>query len=129
MTSEHTEQQAVFEWASLMSNRYPELQLLFAIPNAGKRSYGAAAHMKAEGLRSGLPDLCLPIPRFRELPGHGDTNYGALYIEMKRPGNKPKGNQLNWIGRLCAACNKVIVCYSADEAISVIKDYLGISDD
>jgi len=31
--SEHTEQVALFDWARLFGGRYPELALLFAIPN------------------------------------------------------------------------------------------------
>jgi len=37
--TEHEEQCAVFEWAGLMSNQFPELELMFAVPNGGVRPH------------------------------------------------------------------------------------------
>ena len=39
----------IFEWAQLMTGKYPELYLLYHIPNEGKRSiyYGAKLKEKA----------------------------------------------------------------------------------
>jgi len=127
--SEHTEQVAVFEWAALMSNRYPALQLLFAIPNAGKRSYGAAAWMKQEGLKRGVPDLFLPTigDEFGEYEDYYHAN--GLFIEMKYGKNKPTEEQLWWIEALREEGYWAEACYSADEAIAVIKEYLGIEEE
>jgi hypothetical protein len=47
----------------------------FAIPNAGQRSYHVAAKMKAEGLRSGVSDLCFMLP--------ADEGYVG-WLEMKK---------------------------------------------
>ena len=130
--TEHAEQSAVFEWAALMSNRYPALQLLFAIPNAGKRSYGAAAWMRNEGLKKGVPDMFLPSV-YRPGQGNDDEyilpNYAGLFIEMKAKPNKPTEEQAWWIEALNEEGYRAEVCYSADEAIRVICDYLGITDD
>ena len=49
--------------------------ICYAIPNAGKRSPSAAAWYRAEGMRKGVPDLCVPMAR---------GGYHSLYIEMKR---------------------------------------------
>ena len=129
--TEHAEQAAVFEWAALMSNRYPALQLLFAIPNAGKRSYGAAAWMRNEGLKKGVPDMMLPSV-YRPGQGNDDEyllpNYAGLFIEMKHGKNKPKEEQLWWLNALEEEGYRCEVCYSADDAIAVIKDYLGIEE-
>jgi hypothetical protein len=38
--SEHDEQFSVMDWAALMSNQWPKLRLLHAIPNRGHRYYG-----------------------------------------------------------------------------------------
>ena len=73
-TSEHEHQKAVIEWAEVKSGQYPELRLLYAIPNGGHRHKAVAAKLKAEGVKPGVPDLCLPVRR---------GEYSGLYIEMK----------------------------------------------
>ena len=54
--SEHDEQVLIFKWARLSEGRWPELALLFAIPNGGHRHKAVAAKLKAEGVRAGVPD-------------------------------------------------------------------------
>ena len=61
--SESQEQQALFEWAELSKRCFPELELLFHVPNGGARSKATAGRLKAEGVKPGVPDLCLPVPR------------------------------------------------------------------
>ena len=46
-----------------MEGRHPQLALIFAIPNGGKRHIGTARKLKAEGVRSGVPDIFLACPR------------------------------------------------------------------
>jgi len=48
--SESTEQQALFEWAEFAAKKTPELKLLFAVPNGGKRNITTAARLKKEGV-------------------------------------------------------------------------------
>ena len=57
--NEHGEQSAVIEWAAMMANQYPALRNIFSIPNAGKRSIGAARFYRAEGLKAGIPQSIL----------------------------------------------------------------------
>ena len=59
--SETTEQIALFNWARANEDFIPELKLLHHVPNEGKRSNGPV--MKAAGLKTGVPDLCLPVAR------------------------------------------------------------------
>ena len=113
--SEHLHQCAVMQWAKLSEKKYPFIDLLHAIPNGGARHIQVAKKLKAEGVKSGVPDLCLPLPR---------CGYAGLYIEMKYGDNKVSTNQAWWIDRLRAAGHKVIVCWSADEAIEKIKAYM-----
>ena len=61
--SEHEELVALLDGASLMSNQWPELSLLFAVPNAGKRTPATANWLRAEGMKAGVPDLVLPVAR------------------------------------------------------------------
>ena len=44
---EEIEQTCLFRWAALESGAHPELALLHAIPNGGKRSKSEAARMRA----------------------------------------------------------------------------------
>ena len=123
--SESAEQSALFAWASQVSFSYPALRLLYAIPNGGARNKITAAILKREGVRAGVPDICLPVP---------SGAYHALYIELKRtaqPG-KPRGTlseaQKWWIGELQAVGNFAMVCYGWDEARRTIEAYLRGSD-
>lgn len=52
---EHREQVALFEWVEYQLTRYPELELLFAIPNDGDRHPVVGARLRAEGVRRGVP--------------------------------------------------------------------------
>lgn len=110
--SEHAEQCAFVEW--LRWNRIPH----YAIPNGGSRNKIEAARLKDEGVSPGVPDLCIPVPR-------GGTH--GLYIEMKFGKNKTSTAQNEWIARLTSEGYACAVCYSADAAIKVTKEYLQCS--
>ena len=114
---EHDEQAALFAWAEANEGRYPELALLFAIPNGGHRHPAVAAQLKAEGVRAGVPDVLLLCRR---------GGYAGMALELKRRdhSNGPTPEQRDWLARLNAAGYKTVVCYGADEAIKAIMDYL-----
>lgn len=114
---EHEEQKKLIRWAKNMESEIVELISLYAIPNAGKRSFAAAKYYKDEGLRTGFPDLCLPV---------GSWGYHALYIEMKVKPNTVKPAQKEWAERLKSMGNMVVVCWSVEEAIEAILHYLDI---
>jgi hypothetical protein len=121
---EHREQCAVVAWARAMKRQEPRLWLLYAIPNGGVRSKAAAGKLKAEGVLAGMPDLCLPVPEIS--PSGLLHRSNALYIEMKSAKGKLSDRQKRVIHDLRAARNRVEVCRSADEAIAVIRNYLGM---
>ena len=125
---EHTEQKNVINWAELMSNRHPELKLIFAIPNGGNRNIVTAVRLKAEGVRAGVPDLFLPVPRPSFMGGKLAGRYQmGLWIEMKkRKGSTTSKEQHWWHEKLRDQGYRVEVCKGAEEAIKVISDYLGI---
>lgn len=112
---EAQEQEAIFIWAELQKQKHPELDLLYAIPNGGSRHKLEAYNLKKQGVRAGVPDICLPV---------GRGNYISLYIEMKVKPNKPSDNQKLWIEKLRKYGNKVEVCYSWEEAKNEIIKYL-----
>ena len=72
--SEATEQERVINWATFYAKDFPELDLLHHIPNGGSRNQLEAANLKRQGVKAGVPDLCLPVARNGK---HG------LYVEMK----------------------------------------------
>lgn len=88
---------------------------MFAIPNGGHRHIAVATKLKREGVKSGVPDVCLPVPR---------RSYHGLFIEMKFNKNKPSAKQKDWIEALSEQGYFVRVCYSWQEASECIVDYL-----
>lgn len=96
------------------SGRYPELELLFHIPNGGKRDAREAARFKRMGVKAGVPDLFLPVPR---------NIYHGLWVEMKAPQGKLTPNQKRMLEQLASQGYKA-VCYGWEEATQVIKSYL-----
>ncbi len=121
--SEHQEQVALFDWARRLEGRHPQLGLMFAIPNGGLRNKIVAAKLKREGVKAGVPDIFLPVPKFIKGWGASDWSHG-LFIEMKIKPNKPTKNQLYWMGRLEAEGYETAVCYSWIEAKDKIINYL-----
>lgn len=118
-SSEHDEQVALFQWAALHAGRYPELGLLFAIPNGGKRDKLVAIQLQREGVKPGVPDLCLPVP---------SAGWHGLFIELKWGRNTTTDKQNEWLERLTEQGYLAVVCYGWQEAVDVIMDYLGMGD-
>lgn len=114
--TEAHEQRALFEWADRAKVRVPELALLYHIANGGTRNLIEARHLKEQGVRPGVPDICLPV---------GKGGYHALYIELKRAkGGRVSDDQRGWLNALNRAGNLAVVCNGAGAAMTVIMDYL-----
>lgn len=113
--SESSEQALLFKWAAWNHQAFPELELMHHIPNGGRRDMITAVRLKAEGVKAGVPDICLPVAR---------GGYHGLYIEMKVGGNKPSDNQESWLKRLTEQGYFTAVCYGWFEAAETIKRYL-----
>lgn len=60
---EANEQEALFRWTVFVRGRFPEIELLYHIPNGGSRNKLEAANLKRQGVKAGVPDLCLPVAR------------------------------------------------------------------
>lgn len=118
--SESIEQQQLFQWASWLQPRHPELAMMYHIPNEGKRSRATGGRMKAEGLKAGVPDICLPVPT---------ANYHGLYIEMKRIGGRPSKPQKQWIQLLAGQGYQAAVCFGFEHAAQTIMEYLNLKGD
>lgn len=118
--TESQEQRALFEWAGYLSQDYPQLRLLYHIPNEGVRSPVGGMLAIAEGLKPGVPDICLPV---------ANETYSSLYIELKRTKRGTvSAEQKWWIAELEAAGCRAVVCKGWLAAADEIKKYLGITD-
>jgi hypothetical protein len=109
--TEHIEQSRVVQWCRAQYGS----KSIFAIPNAGKMSYGSVNHFKSEGRTSGVPDLFIP--------GRNGVFLG-LFIEMKREhGSVTSFEQLEWIEALNRIGYLACVCKGFDEAKETIQKY------
>lgn len=113
--TEEEEQTVVMHWAAMAAGRWPELRLLFHIPNGGKRSKSEAVRFRAAGVRSGVPDLFLSCSR---------GGYHGLWIEMKAVGGRVSQEQERWRKDLMEQGYMCVVCYGADAAIATIEKYM-----
>ena len=115
--SEESEQINLIQWCKYNEHIYPGLELIHHIPNGGKRNKLEAARLKQAGVKSGVPDLHLPVPK---------GEYCGLYIEMKWNGNKPTPKQKMWIKKLREQRHCVVVCDGFEEAKDTIIKYMSI---
>lgn len=114
--TEHAHQVALFCWIASQCNIYPCLKWAFAIPNGGNRDPVTAARLKAEGVKSGVSDICLPFARM---------GYHGFYIEMKKPKGKETENQVEF-GKYLSSEGYLYACFDHwEKARDAIKWYLG----
>lgn len=128
--SEHEAQCAAIEWAMWHENRYPGLRWLHANLNgaklpyrktrSGKRYSPEAIKLKKEGLKNGVSDLFLPVPR---------NGYCGLWIEMKVGNNKPTEEQREFIADMNEQGFLAIVAWGSSYAIACIATYMNIPKD
>lgn len=116
--SESDECDALCDWARLT----PEIwNFLISLANQALcyTNPGVRKRMSRQGIKKGIPDYMLAIPR---------NGYGALFLEMKKKdlkGHKLRPEQEEWQIKLNSKGYKAVVVYGADEAIEAIKSYLG----
>ena len=115
---EAEEQEALFRWAAWAAKQTPALELMFHVPNGGRRDATEAAHLKRQGVRAGVPDICLPVAR---------GGYHGLFIELKTAGGRASAEQKAWLGRLRLEDYKAEICVGWMEAVKTICLYLGIA--
>jgi VRR-NUC domain. len=114
--TEAQEQTLLFEWAALQTGKYPELALMFHVANGGSRHPVEAANLKRQGVKAGVPDICLPVARGK---------YHGLYIELKRrKSGRPSSAQIWWLGSLQEQGYVAWICYGWEHAAKMIKEYL-----
>ena len=119
---EHNEQVEYFKWVDGKIAAGNDLyRCIAAVPNGTFTTLANAARMKAEGLRSGFPDIIIAVPRVQA----DGTVFGGLYIEMKAPGEGiVSENQMAWLSVLAHAGNQVAICDNWRDAAEVTETYL-----
>jgi len=121
--TEHAHQVALFMWAAMpeVRKQFPDLRLMFAIPNGGERNKIVAGRLKAEGVKSGVPDIFLPVARH---------NVHGLFIEMKRPKSdtktkgKVQGEQSDYALEFLRQGYGVAIAYGFPAAKEILICYL-----
>jgi hypothetical protein len=120
--TEHQEQAELISTCDKFKHMYPGAELIFAIPNAGgfsggyRSNVGRVAKLKAEGVRSGVPDLFLPVPR---------GGFHGFFIEMKTAdGGDVSKNQQEWRATLEGQGYLVGIGCGCADAWQMIRYYL-----
>lgn len=113
--SELTEQIRLFNWAESIKWFVPELNMMYHVPNEGKRQQGTGAILKAAGMKKGVPDIVLPVAR---------QGYHGLYIELKFGSGKPTKEQKAFMKQLNEEGYLTAVAYGFEEAREIIRHYL-----
>lgn len=120
---ESQSQAAYFDWwASFSRTQGIPQHLCFAVPNGAflagdpRRRAMQMARLKEQGLTPGVSDVFLLVPA---------AGFHALLIEFKRQGEKPSDAQANFLYDVRRRGYNAMVVYSTEEAIKVVRAYLG----
>ena len=116
VASEAQEQAAVIDWWRFACRKYgvPEVALLH-VANEGTGSAARGRLQKRQGVRAGVADLFLSVPR---------GAFSGLWIEMKRKGGCVRPEQREFLSNMQALGYDGAVCHGADEARAVITAYM-----
>lgn len=122
---------ALVDWAIRQAVTIKELGLLFHIPNGAKMSwtrnakgerYSANAQkMIRMGLKPGVHDYFLPVPR-----NYAGKLRAGLWIEMKVKGKPLSDTQQWWEKEMLDQGYACATCYTWLMARDLILDYLGM---
>lgn len=108
-------QMTLIDWTMLMENRWPELKLLFHVPNGGARGKAEAGRLKRQGVKAGVPDLMLPVAR---------GGYHGLFIELKTEKGSLTPEQKEWLRMLQEQGYAAKCCKGLDEAMRTLTNYM-----
>src|SRR5215813_5285451 len=116
---ERPHQVALIKWVRSIKGTYPELKLLYAVPNGGDRNLRVARKLKAEGVLAGVADLCLPAAR---------REYHGLYLEMKSEEGVATEEQKEFLCGVSAEGYCAVIAQGVDEAKATLEWYIGATD-
>ena len=97
---------------------FPSLpdRLLFAVPNGGSRNKIEAKNMKCQGVKRGVADVILQIPK---------KGYASLCLEFKTSTGKQSAEQKEYQRQVELAGSKYVIVRNFEQAIRVMQQYLG----
>lgn len=113
--AESDHQIAIMRWAAYNLGKYPELELLYHIANERKCNSVTGGILKAMGVRKGVPDIDLPVPR---------GGYHGLRIELKTDIGTETKDQKWWRDKLTEQGYCAMLCRGWVEAVEKIEWYL-----
>ena len=106
---------AYVAWTVRMRSMHPVLSRGFHPANGEQRDAKTGAKLQRMGVRAGVLDWCLPVAR---------GGFAGLWIEFKRPGEKPTKVQASEIEQLRAEGHCVAVCDDWERAAQLTMDYV-----
>lgn len=115
--AEETIQKVVMEWVNINPVTKKYAGCFIHCPNEGKRTPWNGKLMKDMGMRKGVVDLFIAVPR------HG---HGGAWIELKSACGFLKPEQKQFLKDMSEQNFYTAVCWSIEEAISVISWWFGI---
>lgn len=113
--AEDAEQLALMTWAKSHVGGIRVADYLIHIPNGGKRNVIEAARLKRMGVKAGVSDLFLPVPRGA---AHG------LWVEMKAGKGRVSEAQQEWLNKMAQHGYATAICYGHEAAKRAITAYL-----
>jgi hypothetical protein len=107
-------QSEFFNQVKIFFPRIPE-KLLFAIPNGGSRNKLEAINLKRQGVKRGVADVLLLIPR---------CGFASLCLEFKTKTGKQSDDQKEFQEQAENCGSKYVIVRSVKDAIDEMKNYL-----
>lgn len=115
--SEHDEAVMFWRMVTVHESGYPDLRMLFAVPNGGARSKATGGKLKAEGVRPGVSDYIALVPR---------NGFHGLVLELKTAKGVVSKEQNAFIAAARIAGYRVEIARGWAEAWEVVCSYFGI---
>lgn len=105
------------EFFKLLPDYFPNIpdKLVFAVPNGGSRHVREAANLKRQGVKPGVSDVIVLIPK---------KGFASLCMEFKTKAGRQSVHQKEFQQQAEKCRNKYVIVRSAIQAIEELKQYL-----
>lgn len=113
----HEEADIQSEFFKLIPTFFPGIpdKLLFAVPNGGSRDIREARNLKAQGVKSGVADVILLVPK---------KGFSCLCLEFKNSSGSQSNDQKEFERQITSANGKYVIVRSVSKAFEEIRAYL-----